>query len=112
MTIEHRAIGETLIVAPRWARLDAEHAPDLRETLLREGLLEADRIVLDLSSVEFVDSTGLGTIVWAFKTARRAGRCLELCGVRPAVSQVLILTRMDRVFRIHQDAEQAACARA
>lgn len=64
------------------------------------------RVVLDLGRVEFVDSSGLGAIVAAMKQLEE-GRRLELAGLAPLVDRVFRLTRLDTVFRIHRNLEEA-----
>ena len=56
--------------------------------------------MLDLSAVTFVDSSGLGAIVAAMKQVGAPQR-LELAGLTRNVAKVFALTRMDRVFTIH-----------
>lgn len=68
-------------------------------------------VILDLSDVDFIDSSGLGAIVAARKLLGGERR-LELAGLTPAVAKVMTLTRMDMVFPIHPDAEAAASARS
>lgn len=67
-------------------------------------------VILDLSQVDFIDSSGLGAIVAARKLLG-GERKLELAGLSPAVDKVMTLTRMHTVFPIHGDAETAAMAR-
>lgn len=64
------------------------------------------RVLLDLSRVEFIDSSGLGAIVAAMKQLDGASR-LELAGLTPAVEKVFRLTRMDTIFTIHDSVEHA-----
>ena len=90
-------------------RIDAAAAiafKDRMKALTDEG---GGRVVLDLSQVSFVDSSGLGAIVAAMKQLP-PDRRLELAGLLPAVQRVFHLTRMDTVFRIHADAEAAGAA--
>jgi anti-sigma B factor antagonist len=56
-----------------------------------------------LSQVEFLDSSGLGAVVAAFK-AKKLDQSLELVALQPAVKKVFRLTRMDTVFSIHENA--------
>ncbi len=75
---------------------------------MREIALQpSDRVVLDLSRVSFVDSSGLGAIVAVMKALAPARR-LELAGLTPNVAKVFRLTRMDSVFTIHPAPEAAA----
>ncbi|MBF9045860.1 STAS domain-containing protein [Rhodobacterales bacterium LSUCC0031] len=67
-------------------------------------------VILDLSRVDFIDSSGLGAII-AVRKLLGSERQLELAGLQPAVNKVMTLTRMHTVFAIHTDAEAAAAAR-
>ena len=85
-------------------RFDAFLAPEFNDKMkvfIAEG---KNRIVLDLSQVDFVDSTALGVIIKALKMAKETdpeNGNIELCGVNKKVMSLLQLTRMDRVFTIH-----------
>jgi anti-sigma B factor antagonist len=98
MVLEDQVEGEYLVVCLRERRLDAVIAAGFREAMLERIELGQHKIVLDLSSVGFLDSSGLGAVVAVLKHLGQRG-CLYLCGVTPAVMAVLRLTRMDRVFR-------------
>jgi anti-sigma B factor antagonist len=58
------------------------------------------RVVLDMSRVAFLDSSGLGAVVAVMK-ALAPDRRLELSGLTVNVQKVFRLTRMDSVFTIH-----------
>ena len=64
----------------------------------REGI----PVIMDLTAVNFLDSSGLGAIVAVMKLLAPARR-LELAGLTPAVEKVFRLTRMVSVFTIHPD---------
>ena len=67
------------------------------------------RVVLDLSSVDFIDSSGLGAIVAAMKAMPEKSR-LELAGLTNGVDKVFRMTRMDSIFKIHSSYDEAvAC---
>ena len=57
-------------------------------------------LVLDLHGVDFVDSSGLGALLGIKKQQDRAGGTLELTRVSGAVSRIITITKMDRVFGI------------
>lgn len=98
MVLEDQVEGEILVVSLRDKRLDAVIATSFREAMLERISQGQHKIVLDLTSVGFLDSSGLGAIVAILKQVGQEGR-LYLCGVTPAVMAVLRLTRMDRVFK-------------
>ena len=64
------------------------------------------RAVLDLKDVKFIDSSGLGAIVASMKQMPKGIR-LDLATLQPDVARVLRLTRMDKVFVIHDALDTA-----
>ncbi|RFP90733.1 anti-sigma factor antagonist [Rhodobacteraceae bacterium 63075] len=88
-------------------RIDAAAALQFKEAM-REiaGASGAAHVVLDLSRVEFVDSSGLGAIVAVMKLMGNTKR-LDLAGLTPTVDKVFRLTRMDSIFTIHADVADA-----
>ena len=73
--------------------LDLHSAPQLRAELMRAlDVSPAAHLVLDLSGVNFLDSTGVGVLVGALKRAREAGGDLYLCGAQKRVLRVFEIT--------------------
>lgn len=97
--------GQDLLLRVAEPRLDAAVAVDFKDEVRRRTAGHDGRVVLDLSAVEFLDSSGLGAVVAAMKELGR-GR-LELAGLHGAVEKVFRLTRMDSVFVVHTRAEDA-----
>jgi anti-sigma B factor antagonist len=92
--------GGALVVQMTEPRLDAAVAIAFKEAMHAATAGPETRVVLDLSSVGFLDSSGLGAVVSVMKHLG-AGRRLELAGLTPPVAKVFRLTRMDSVFLIH-----------
>lgn len=99
MQIEGKKVGDLLLVTPLEKRLDASAAADFKGKIVDWINAGNNRIVLDLSQVEFVDSSGLGAIVSCLKTLGGNGD-LVICGIRETVMSLFQLTRMNRVFQI------------
>ncbi|TQM72309.1 anti-sigma B factor antagonist [Actinomadura hallensis] len=100
--------GHTVVTAV--GELDLYTAPRLQAALA--GLLreKVDRIVVDLSGVEFCDSTGMNVLLAAMKRLKEQGGSLELAAPRPAVKRILQVTGLDTVFTV-TDAAPAMDAR-
>lgn len=81
-------------------RLDGPAADGVRREAARILSGHQGRIVLDLSEVRFVDSSGLGALV-AIHKALPSGQQLEVAGVDRSVMSLFKLTRMNRVFVMH-----------
>jgi len=106
--MEEMSEGGCLVVSLQESRLDAVIAPSFREALVARIDDGQRNIVLDMSQVSFMDSSGLGAVVYVLKHIGHQGR-LHICGVTPGVMAVLKLTRMDRVLKTF-DTRQAAIA--
>jgi anti-sigma B factor antagonist len=87
-------------------RIDAATAIQFKERMRDITKDGTHRVVLDLSRVQFLDSSGLGAIV-AVKKLLGPDRGLDLAGLTPTVEKVFRLTRMDTVFTIHPTLEAA-----
>jgi len=99
MNLYAEASDGALLVRLAEPRLDAAIAIQFKD-LMREMLLQpSPLVVLDLSEVGFLDSSGLGAIVSVLK-GLAPGRRLELRGLTPNVEKVFRLTRMDTIFSI------------
>jgi anti-sigma B factor antagonist len=82
------------------ARIDAAIAIEFKESVRRLIDGGSGPVILDLSQVDFLDSSGLGAVVAVMKILGPE-RPLQLAGLRPSVAKVFRLTRMDRIFTIH-----------
>ena len=89
--------------------LDAGNAGDFRRDIA--PVLDANpRLVLNLSRLRFVDSSGLGAFISCLRKLNAVGGDLKLCGMSKPVRAVFELVRMHRVFDIFDTPEQAVRA--
>lgn len=103
--------GKHCIISVLETRIDAAAALEFKETVRREAENAPEEVILDLSQVSFIDSSGLGAIVATMKHLA-PDRRLVLAGLTPPVEKVFTLTRMDSVFNIYltlEDALHANC---
>jgi anti-anti-sigma factor len=82
-------------------RLNVVTASSMRQEVQRVVHSGHPRVAVDLAGVEFIDSSGLGALVSALKTARTAGGDLRLAAAREQVTSVLALTNLDRILRVY-----------
>ena len=74
---------------------------------LRACIIEKRDVIVDLSGVGFMDSSGVASLIEAFQLAKQSNLRFSLVSVSAAVLRVLRLARLDEVFVIHPDAETA-----
>ena len=106
MRIETEKIDDILVLTPCDPIIDASSAADFKGQLvtwIQEG---NTRILLDLSFIEFIDSSGLGAIISLLKLLAGTGD-ICLCGIRDQVMSLFKLTRMDRIFRFYPTSAEA-----
>ena len=92
--------GEILVVHAMQERIDAASAIEFKDRMRELTQLPTPRVVLDMSRVAFLDSSGLGAVVAVMK-ALAPERKLELSCLTNTVQKVFRLTRMDSLFTIH-----------
>jgi anti-sigma B factor antagonist len=88
-------------------KLNMVSAPDLRAAVLSAVEDQFTRIVVDLSKIDFMDSSGLGALVGSLKTARQAGGDLRIAAPSAQVTMVLQLSNLDRVLASFDTPEDA-----
>ena len=91
--------------------IDVYTAPRLRERLLDLAHGGNSSVVVDLTEVSFVDSTGLGVLVSGLKRFREGGGDLLLVVTQPQILKVLEITGLTTVFSIHATAAEAVASR-
>jgi anti-sigma B factor antagonist len=107
MKIEQEQPSSDHIVLRPMGRIDVETAPALREKIKQIAESSAFMVVVDLKSVDFIDSSGLSALVSGLKALRQVGGSICLCRPRPQALTALRLTLLDRVFPIFPSVEEA-----
>ncbi len=109
MELEHTIAGEVVVIKALERRLDARSAPGFKEYMAQIIRAGHQQLVLDISEIDFIDSSGLSAIVSGLKTLGGCGD-LVIAGARTTVMSMFKLTRMDKVFRMFATANEAVGA--
>jgi len=99
--------GHTVVALE--GEIDLEQAGAVRKALL-ESLKKGRNVLVDLSKVTYIDSSGIASLVEGLQVARRQRSELALVSVNQRVRRVLDLARLDKVFLIHADLAAATAA--
>jgi anti-sigma B factor antagonist len=104
--IEHEVREERgkLVIALR-GDVDLGNSPAARRVLL-ECVERGRAVLVDLSGVSYIDSSGIASLVEALQNARQQGSGFALACVSPSARRVLELARLDQVFQIHTSVEE------
>lgn len=104
IVVDRRGDAALLVLRGQVAVADSA---DLRREL--DALVEqkTNRIILDLSECSFICSLGLGAVVSAHIRCRH--HCGAICLVKPpvAIMELLTVTRLNRLFRVHRTVQEA-----
>jgi len=88
-------------------RLDASSAKDIKEKI--SSLIKENRIklVMDMSAVDFIDSSGLGSLVSSLRSLNKLGGDIKLASLQDQVRAIFELTRLHRVFQVFDERKEA-----
>ena len=88
--------------------IDLANSPEIRKALLKE-LKEArvPRVVMNMSRVRYIDSSGVASLVEGLKASRDVGSRFILFGLSPSAREVLQLSRLLKIFEVYDDEAQA-----
>jgi len=95
MEIAVQDINGMTIVYPEGPRLDAATAPRFKSDMIDVITTGTTRIILDLSRIDFMDSTGLASIMSTMKTLAGQGEVV-LCGVSEKLKMLFSIAKLDR----------------
>jgi anti-sigma B factor antagonist len=109
MALTVQTLDDVAVVVLEVEELDAGNTPGFKGEIA--PVLEANtRVVLDLSKVRFVDSSGLGFFISCLRKLMARGGDLKLCGMTKQVRAVFELVTMHRILEIHKTREEAVRA--
>ena len=104
----HRREKEGVTILDLKGRLIVgEPSSKLREAINAEVVSGRGRIVLNLEHVDYIDSTGLGTMVICYTTLQKAGGTLKLLKLNKRNIELLLLTKLSTIFEIFGDEQDA-----
>ncbi|WP_374384959.1 STAS domain-containing protein [Dongia sp.] len=111
MTVASVKEEQGKIVVALEGDIDLENAGDVRKALLA-SLKQKKDLLVDMSGVDYIDSSGIASLVEGLQVARKQKNELSLVAVSPRARRVLELARLDKVFTIHADVAAALAAQS
>jgi len=109
MQFETEKIGDVVVVKVQTEVLDAGNAKEFRAGIT--PILKEDvKIVFDMSPVNFLDSSGCGTILSCLRQLNSAGGDLKMFGLQQSVRTLFELIRLHRIIDIFNTRDEAVSA--
>jgi anti-sigma B factor antagonist len=84
--------------------LEGQQVESTIKKLVQDG---KKNVIVDLSKVSYVDSSGIGILVGSFGHCKRGGGAMRLTGVRDNILKIMKLTRVDEVLKVDASLEEA-----
>ena len=107
--IQSEILNEKTVLTPR-GDVDLSSAPQLRAALAPVLESENPRLLIDLSSVGFMDSTGVGVMVNALNRIKEKGGAIAWCGPTPRVHRVLQIAGLLKALPLYETRDDALTA--
>jgi anti-sigma B factor antagonist len=90
--------------------VDLHHSPQLREVLLAHAEAKRPALLLDLSEVSYMDSSGLATLIEYLQRALKYKGRFALAGASHRLRTIFDLARLGEIFAIHESVDEAKAA--
>ncbi|MFH0989139.1 MAG: STAS domain-containing protein [bacterium] len=110
MQFEVKKNGEATVLKIKERKLDASVSPELKGEFLILCGPKTKNLVIDMSDVEFCDSSGLSALLIAERKMREHGGVVKLASLQKKVLSLMRISRLDRAFRIHDTVAKAVKA--
>jgi len=110
MKIELKEIGDVTIISIKGKLMGGPETISVHEQV--KSLIEQGRnkVVIDLSHVAWMNSSGLGTMMGCLTSLRNAGGDLKLSGVTEKVKSLFMITKLITIFETYNTADEATAA--
>jgi anti-sigma B factor antagonist len=109
LKVETRQIDGVTVVSCHGRIVLGEESAGVRDTLKR-ALTSSKQIIMDLSGVSYIDSSGLGTLVGVYSSARATGANIILAGLNQRLQDLLQITKLVTVFEVYDNVQKAIAA--
>ena len=107
MKLNDREQDGVIILEPKGKIMGGPDATLLHDKLYEFIEMDKKNIVVDLSKVEWMNSTGLGILISSFTTLRNNGGVLKLANVTDKIQSLLTITKLVTVFEAHDSVDEA-----
>lgn len=107
MEILEKKINDIVVLMLK-GRLDASTIKDVKEKVTSLAEEKRVKLVIDLGSVDFIDSSGLGILVASLRTVNKVGGDIKIASLQDRIRSIFELTRLHRLFDIFDDSNAAA----
>jgi anti-sigma B factor antagonist len=103
----HESDREGIAIVALKGRLTVGEASSVREVVNKLVAAARVNVIFDLGDVDYIDSTGLGSLVICFTSIKKAGGALKLLNLNRRNIELLVLTKLHTIFEVFSDEQDA-----
>jgi anti-sigma B factor antagonist len=103
----HETEREGIAIIALKGRLTVGEASSAREEVNKLVAAGRFNVIFDLGGVDYIDSTGLGSLVICFTSIKKAGGALKLLNLNRRNIELLVLTKLHTIFEVFSDEQDA-----
>lgn len=107
-TIEHK--DKIVIFTLKNTTVEGKVSADFKAKMLILAQPDIDAMIIDLSAVEMIDSSGLGALLLAHRQLKEHAIPLALIGVSEMIRSLMSMTRIDQLFELYDTVDEAITA--
>lgn len=108
MAVKTETLPEGIgLIEVKGSLIGGEETDDLRRAIAGFVDKEYSKLIIDLSKVNYLNSTAIGVLVSAHTTYHRKGWQVKLCGINKNISSIFVVTKLTLVFEVHETREDA-----
>jgi len=107
MSIKVNEVNGYTVITVETERLDVVNMKEMKEAMMEVVDNGYHKVVIDLSNVTFIDSSGLSVIISLFKRLNALEGELILCGLGEQPKELLEITQLIRLFKVVETYEEA-----
>lgn len=110
LTMTSRTPNETTRILDLSGEVDVYTSPQLKQDLVQLAESGVKHVIINLSKVEYLDSTGLGVLIGGLKRMREHDGNMALVGPGMRILRIFEITGLDKIFDIYPTEEEAAAS--
>jgi len=106
MVVKDKQVADAVVLIVE-GEINFNSSPDFRKAFLKVLDSKSHKVVVNLSGVAYVDSSGLATLVEAHQKIKSAGGKLKLASLTPKVKSLFEITKLEKLFEIYATEDDA-----
>lgn len=110
LTVTPRVIGDNIKALDLKGEVDVYTAPVLRQEIVNLVDSGVKHVIINLTRVEYLDSTGLGILIGGIKRLKEQGGSLRLVGPSARITRIFEITGLNKIFDVYATEQDALAA--